>query len=282
MTIIAGFRSSDGVVICADTQETIGGISKRNVPKLTFEEPIPGSDLAVAFCGATNNGPFMDNIIERAWERAKKSKSFASACSAIEKSITKSYEEFGRIYQPGYCPEAELIYGVKMSGQSKLCYALGPAINEKKKYATGGAGLYMAEFLARRMYKQHLSVRQCVILAAYVLFVAKENVDGCGGDSNIAVLRENGISGMLDARRVDAITQLTKYADESFGEILIQAADMSMNDAELSKRVHSAIQSLTAVRESEIEAFRENSAFWDYLMRRDPQDELGLTSQDDS
>ena len=35
VTIIAGFRCQDGVVICADTQETSGS-AKRNVPKLEF------------------------------------------------------------------------------------------------------------------------------------------------------------------------------------------------------------------------------------------------------
>jgi 20S proteasome alpha/beta subunit len=37
VTIVAGFKTIDGIVLCADTQETIGGISKRNVPKLRFE-----------------------------------------------------------------------------------------------------------------------------------------------------------------------------------------------------------------------------------------------------
>jgi hypothetical protein len=35
MTIIAGFRCQDGIVVCADTQETFGS-AKRNVPKLVF------------------------------------------------------------------------------------------------------------------------------------------------------------------------------------------------------------------------------------------------------
>jgi 20S proteasome alpha/beta subunit len=33
MTIIAGFKCHEGLVLCADTQETVGNVSKRNVPK---------------------------------------------------------------------------------------------------------------------------------------------------------------------------------------------------------------------------------------------------------
>jgi 20S proteasome alpha/beta subunit len=34
MTIIAGFKCRDGVVIGGDTQETVSGLSKRNVTKI--------------------------------------------------------------------------------------------------------------------------------------------------------------------------------------------------------------------------------------------------------
>jgi hypothetical protein len=75
VTIIAGFRCQDGIVICADTQETtsMGGIplSKRNIPKLQFNEHniydrsqagLP--ELAVASCGA-GDGPFIAINLER-------------------------------------------------------------------------------------------------------------------------------------------------------------------------------------------------------------------------
>ena len=67
-------------------------------------------------------------------------------CENIKKSIKKSYRDFGRIYQPGCCPTAEVIYGVKIDGESKLFYANGPAINENPSYASGGVGRIMVEF----------------------------------------------------------------------------------------------------------------------------------------
>jgi hypothetical protein len=91
VTIVAGFKSGDGVVLCADTQETAGNLAKRNVPKLRFE---PSSSyailqrilsgekdegLAVAFCGATDNGPFLDMLIDEAWKATKESTHFGSA-----------------------------------------------------------------------------------------------------------------------------------------------------------------------------------------------------------
>lgn len=77
VTVVAGFKFNKGIVLCADTQETVG-IAKRHVPKLRFEEfsgalkvLSGGSDLAVAFCGATNNGPFVDKLVDSAWIAAQ-------------------------------------------------------------------------------------------------------------------------------------------------------------------------------------------------------------------
>ncbi len=92
VTIVAGFRCSEGIVVCADTLETIGDISKRHVPKVRFErcEPERG-DLAVAFCGATNNGPFLDEIVDRAWRGVQAATSLDQACDLINRSLKRSY-----------------------------------------------------------------------------------------------------------------------------------------------------------------------------------------------
>ncbi len=137
MTIIAGFRCSGGIVLCADTQETVGEISKRNVPKLRYESLDPllsGIDLGVAFCGASNNGPFVDKIVDLAWDAAKRTTSLDDAAKAIEETIKTAYQEFGEIYQSGYCPEADLVYGIKMQGDSRLFSALGPIVNQQELF----------------------------------------------------------------------------------------------------------------------------------------------------
>ena len=52
----------------------------------------------------------------------------------------------------------ELIYGVKMHGDSKLFSSQGPIVNEKRSYGSVGAGYYMADFLATiRDYRRILS-----------------------------------------------------------------------------------------------------------------------------
>jgi len=235
VTIIAGFRCSDGIVICADTQETLGS-AKRDVPKLRFEPSDPltevedyHSNLAAAFCGA-GDGPYIDKLVSEAWKQAKDKKGIAEVCEAIEYSIKEQYREFGAIYQQGACPEVQLIFGVKMNGESRLFSAMGPIVNEKFGFDSGGVGHYMADFLAGKMHFSQMSSMQCAILAAYILFEAKTHVDGCGGDSQIAVLRNSGTSGMVSWARIDKITDLIQVADDTASEILMAIANADQSD----------------------------------------------------
>jgi hypothetical protein len=258
VTIIAGFRCPQGIVLCADTLETIEGRpGKRNVPKLRFEPfgvPHMGDGLAAAFCGA-GNGPFIDKLVENAWEDVQTATNLDEACALIEESIKGTYKIFGQIYQPGYLPSSDLLYGVKMYGSSRLFFAHGPLVNRKDTYETAGAGYDMAEFLAGRMYHENLTLRQCVILAAYILFQAKEHVDGCGGDSHIAILRNEGTSGKVESNRIDVITDLLRFADKQIGHLLIDAANLSSNKTHFQLSAKLLSDSLTELREFKREEF---------------------------
>ena len=281
MTIVAGFKSWEGIMICADTQETVER-SKRSVPKLVFEprDKSYGStdDLAAAFCGATNDGPFVDKLIANAWESAQTATSLDEATDEMEKSIKATYQEFGRIYQRGYCPSAELIYGVKMHEGSKLFSAYGPIVTEKNSYHSSGVGCSLADFLIGRMYEENLNLRQCVILAAYILFQAKEHVEGCGGESHIAILRNEGVSGQVGWKQVETFTEVLKQSDSEIGRLLLGIADPELTDEKLTKDARDVVDLLLMLRKHHIADLRMheemNRALWPDVAR--DMDEFGL------
>jgi 20S proteasome alpha/beta subunit len=254
VTIVAGFKTYEGVVLCADTQET-SGTAKRRVPKLIFHPEYQTikmkrdpNYLAAAFCGA-GDGAFVDLLVDQSWRSAQHATNLEDASNRIVATIKETYREYGQIYQPGSCPTAELLFGVRMDGDSRLFAATGPLVNEKNGYSSSGIGYYLADFLAARMYKEYLSLKACVILAAYVLFQAKEHVEGCGGDSHIAVLRNQGISGMVDIKRVEAITKFLQLADSELGDILLAAADLDTNNDKLRKEFAESLHTLETLRD---------------------------------
>ena len=103
------------------------------------------------------------------------------------------------------------------------------------------------------MYRTDLSIYQCIILAAYVLFQVKEHVDGCGGESHIAVLRHEGRSGLVDQTRVREITEVAKYADGRFAETLLSAADLWIDKGVFVEKLRDASELIQDFRDQALD-----------------------------
>ncbi len=288
VTIIAGFRCQDGVVLCSDTQETAGD-AKRNVTKLQcFHGPVASqdgdgmvnADLALAICGA-GYGPFIDKITSQAWDSVRHVSDIWEASERVESMIKETYQEFGQIYQMGACPQVILIYGITKGGLSKLFQAIGPVVNETE-YASDGIGYYLANFLTTRMRgDSRLTIRQTIILAAYILFQTKEHVEGCGGDSHIAVLRESESSGMVDFRLIQHLTEYLKSADHYTGEMLLTVADFSISDSDASDGISNSVDMLKFLRSEEIKRLKnrresDQSPLYGTRDSKIEEDDLGL------
>jgi len=215
------------------------------------------ADLALAICGA-GEGPFIDKIASQAWDAVRYVSDIWEASERVESMVKETYRDFGQVYQAGACPQVELIYGITKGGDSRLFQATGPVVNETT-YSSNGVGYYLADFLATRMRGDAwLTIRQTVILAAYILLQAKEHVDGCGGDSHIAVLRESESSGMVDSRLIQHLTEYLKSADHCTGEMLLSAADFSISDSDASDEISRSVDLLKFMRGEEMKRLEEH------------------------
>lgn len=264
MTIVAGFKGAGGVLLCADTQETIGGISKRQVPKLLFF-PQCGSDnpkpsLAACFCGATDDGPFLDEMVTDTWASVQEAVTFADACLRSKEAIREHYRVFEGIYGQN-CPHVELVYGIKAEGNSALFSASRASVNEVHSFATGGIGCHLANFIIDRMgHDARMNLRQCLIIAAYMLYQTKQYVDGCGGDSHIAVLQNSQASGEVSWNMTKRIERDAKEADDIFARLIVPSVDLAIEDDSLRQQIKFDLDALFCSREygrEEMESLRK-------------------------
>jgi hypothetical protein len=242
------------------------------------------ADLALAICGA-GYGPFIDKITSQAWDAVRHVSDIWEASERVESMIKETYQEFGQIYQTGACPQVNLIYGITKGGESRLFQAIGPVINETT-YASDGIGCYLANFLTTRMRGDGwLTIRQTITLAAYILFQTKEHVDGCGGDSHIAVLRESESCGMVDFRLIEHLTEYLKSADHYTGEMLLTAADFSISDSDASEGISISVDMLKFLRSEEIKRLKDHresdrSPLYGTRDSKIEEDDLGLPIMD--
>jgi len=251
--------------LCADTQETFE-YTKTNVPKLRFEqhknkgEKDHADDLVIAMAGA-GNGPFIDKLADRAWEDVQAADSFDGACLEIEESIKRTHKEFGQIFQTGYLPEARLVYAVKMQGDTKLFRAHGPLVSEHHEWTSDGTGHYLANFIGGRMYNFTLSLSQLTILAAYTIFQAKEFVDGCGGETHVAVLKNEGGSARVREAEIKWIEQHIQTTDWFLDDILLKNADLDLGEKELEEAYAQHLNFLKTARMNHVTSKVQTDAF---------------------
>jgi ABC-type cobalt transport system substrate-binding protein len=265
VTIAVGFRFHGGLALCADTQETIEN-TKTWTPKLKFEPSTEAGkdsadDLMLAIAGS-GEGPWVDKLTEQIWESISVAETFGGACHSAQQAIKQTYREYGRIFQPGFLPGADLIYGIKMQRRSGLFKANGPIVNEVPHYGIIGSGYYMAEFLIKRLHHNLLSGTQAVLLAAYVLFECKEHVEGCGGDSHIALLSERGRSNVIDTWRVQALTEMLAAQDTALASFLLPGLDWGKSREQHQKSLELLIARLGELRKRAEEHHKE----WNELM----------------
>ncbi|MBZ5550310.1 MAG: hypothetical protein LAO22_20515 [Acidobacteriia bacterium] len=243
MTIAAGFVARDGIVLCADTQETYGQLLKLNTPKMIVRPDsfIPGGPRIV-FAGA-GHGPFIDKLANEAWKRVSTRTpvgQFAEVCDDIESLIKDVYEEFGRIYQTGAMPEAELIYGVALSGKIGLFKAHGPIVNPISGYTSVGVGLYLADYINSRLGLDSPELADSgwyEILAIYLLQQAKEYIEGCGGDSHVLTLTPSGRISRVDPADVALIANHISALDRNSSTVLMSSPDLKLTNEEFEGRI---------------------------------------------
>jgi len=189
MTIAAGFRCSDGIVLCADSQITAPDGTKYNAQKV-FSYSSSDVDVVFAFAGVE---VFSKMCIERLSKRV-----LASTASEVAEALR---DEALSIHQT-YAPQAtastteydlDILVATKFSLSDRDQLALyrieGPAVSLPiKTFDCIGIGRTVARQAISLFFKDRLSVQEASRIGVYCLKQAKEHLDACGGPSQITML----------------------------------------------------------------------------------------------
>ena len=147
MTIAAGFRCRDGVLLCADTEITVGSLSKEYQSKLFTINAKADSYLVYAGCV-----DFADELVEKLQEAVK-----GKTGEKLLTSARTIYRHFWNQYytQP---PKSEktwayILLTARESGKIVLWQASGRHTHMVQKYQSFGIGKEAGEILFRPFYR---------------------------------------------------------------------------------------------------------------------------------
>ncbi|MGD1156729.1 MAG: hypothetical protein ABSA41_12960 [Terriglobia bacterium] len=190
MTIAAGFRCNEGVVICADTEETVGDTKqwRGKIETIVY----PGLKHVICFAGAG----WTDYVLT-AMEKAREGLGECNGMNEIRDHLKEKLIGFfdGHLANWAYFPAnerpfVELLIGVTTTvGGLGLFYYGGTAFYETSE-KTIGSGIILANNLISEHRTHKESLEQLCRLSIFVLSRVKKQVVGCGGDTHLVALRK--------------------------------------------------------------------------------------------
>jgi hypothetical protein len=233
------------MVLCADTQETVDGYRKRNVPKIIVRpttNPIPAlkqprrksdpkpkqrpsqnPELIVGFAGAGDSS-FLEKLIDRAWLGIAQASTYAGRCAGLEKEITKFFERYWPIYPENMKPEAELLIGLWSPSEIELFKVVGPLVTRVDSHAFIGFGGHEANTFADRFDLRKLSLKKASSVGIYILKAVKERVPDCGGDTHLLLMKDSGNVYFENPWKIKWAEEKLRRLEEAVGPLIMAVA----------------------------------------------------------
>jgi 20S proteasome alpha/beta subunit len=195
MTIVAGFKVHDGILLCSDTQYT--GAEKVNKQKL-FPEPIDGHSYVFALAGHEPNGKMAmeecQEAIKAILPERRTLKTVKSALRVAVKPIVDGYV-LSRSADQRDALAFEILVGCWIpNGVGHQLFSIGRngSVNTVKEYECFGSGSYLGHYLIRPSYSYFMPMEAMMVFAADALRCAKLYDAACGGPSSFVLVGKDG------------------------------------------------------------------------------------------
>jgi 20S proteasome alpha/beta subunit len=227
MTIAAGFKFDGGILLCADTEQTQGEL-KFDSSKIVTVDLRPACTVAFALAGDVAYATMAIQEMKQELNRAE------TDHQSIEDLIkAKLSDIYTRLIYPhpraayGDAPSFDLLIAVWSEGDSRLLATHDTAVSEVFTYECIGAGLSLAKYLIKPLYKIGISRRNVEMIAARTLTHVKSNVAYCGQQSEFIVLESDGL---LSKRTLASQHQIIDTLDTFLPVVFFSAADLTASD----------------------------------------------------
>jgi hypothetical protein len=259
MTIAAGFRCMDGVVLCADSQITIPGLLKYPESKIRMAEYLQSKPF-FTFCGDMDYSKQAINHFSTAIRKAEQNRT--DLLSAIETEAANLHLQYYDMYtDPADKLHLDMIVSVLVDKQRHLFKIYGPKVNAVDDFHCIGAGNYLARALTGMYRRPGESVHRTAIVCAYILSEVKKYVDGCGGDSQIICLNDDGSWTLFPDEGMffsiaDIETRFQEWKDQ-LKELAIHYADFKVSRSEFEFTLSKLTGELLRLRKPSADLYEE-------------------------
>jgi len=247
VTIAAAFNCPEGIVLCADSQETVGEFLKRSEPKIVVRASgiLEGGEVATprAVFACAGDAGFIDMAIEKLWRQmCRAEQTQTGMIEALEDELIRIHERYWPLYPEQQRPTLAMLMGLYVPSSAQQEFSSltlwkidGPIVTEVHTYDCIGYGLSLGKYIGDRLYNDRMETSKAALLAIYLLEQAKNAVQYCGGESQIVLVPLPGWICRLSQEHVNkAVAAFGKF-EEQTNRLLLEALDFRLGEAGMLK-----------------------------------------------
>ncbi len=228
MTIAAGFRCIDGVLVCADTLHTGFG---HTVIETKIDHVV--SDIGgVVFAYAGHPGFAKATMLscKRAIQRASAD---TDIVEILSKTVNREYHRL-ILSTPTYAGDAgyhfRLLMGVRYPyGETDLYSSEGPSVFPCQDYESFGEGNTVALYLIKSLHPASMTVERAMMAATHIMARVKGFVVSCGGPTQIAVLKNDNSKPQVSSIDLTRMEYLFGSVDAGMSRLLLDLSDKNLD-----------------------------------------------------
>jgi uncharacterized membrane protein YecN with MAPEG domain len=222
MTAIVGLNCTDGVLLLADTEETISQESKAECDKLGIFE-LPHGRVLLGGAGTAHFIHYAEQVIQRDFlQSARNWREIIEDVNGLYKKINKETLGFYKGFAREYIPDGiELLTAINVNGQTVLfCWEnASVVVVDARAHASIGCGIYQTHALLRDL-NLRLGADAMLFYGVRLMRQAKRGVVGVGGKIEAMVLHHDGTVGVfstgITSQIEDLISEVDAFTHQSF------------------------------------------------------------------
>jgi 20S proteasome alpha/beta subunit len=188
MTIAIGLNCVNSIIVAADT-ELSTGYTKSSGAKIFSSRKRDNFTILTAGSGAID---LIEMVSEKIDDALPDDAEFPQIKNTVESVLVDIYSRNLSVI-PEYRDDLFLIFAVwtKSDGLHML-KAINTILTNEKKYACVGSGAVVASHLADIHYYRGIPTELARIITVYILKIAKRYSLGCGGETIMLTLKDDG------------------------------------------------------------------------------------------
>jgi len=245
VTIAAGFKFKDGILVCADTQYTSSvkfhqsKISSATVASDKFDY----LEMVFAMSGTDGHMQMAVEVCEDAISRCDVADSgfiyeardqCASALATLYEKHFFPHKLYG--YEGG--PSASLIIGIYVTGEgSDLLWTHETAVTFADKYHIVGSGSDLARYAIEPLFQDDLTLDEVTLLATHALRVTKQGDPYCGEKSQFAAIFDSGLTSEVEEFEVIQGESYSETFQGIMRKLFFAGADVEMTKYDIGEMI---------------------------------------------